>query len=96
MDWKRKLERQSAAVLAIEAKNNSNKVARWTLSALLAGAELMKARFWGGYVHVWGCHYRAAAPELTGRCARSHWSLANRVPADATNPSGRLHDARVA
>jgi translation initiation factor 3 subunit D len=44
-DWKRKLERQSAAVLAIEAKNNSNKVARWTLSALLGGCDMMKVGF---------------------------------------------------
>lgn len=43
VDWKRKLEHQSAAVLAMEVKNNSNRVARWTLSALLAGADLMKA-----------------------------------------------------
>ena len=44
VDWKRKLEHQSAAVLAMEVKNNSNRVARWTLSALLAGCDLMKAR----------------------------------------------------
>ena len=44
VDWKRKLEHQSAAVLAMEVKNNSNRVARWTLSTILAGADLMKAR----------------------------------------------------
>jgi Eukaryotic translation initiation factor 3 subunit 7 (eIF-3) len=44
VDWKRKLEHQSAAVLAMEVKNNSNRVARWTLGALLAGCDLMKAR----------------------------------------------------
>lgn len=44
VDWKRKLEHQSAAVLAMEVKNNSNRVARWTLTALLAGCDLMKVR----------------------------------------------------
>jgi translation initiation factor 3 subunit D len=44
VDWKRKLENQSAAVLAMEVKNNSNRVSRWTLAAILAGCDLMKVR----------------------------------------------------
>jgi hypothetical protein len=43
-DWKRKLEHQSAAVLAMELKNNSNRTTRWTLSALLAGCDMMKVQ----------------------------------------------------
>jgi translation initiation factor 3 subunit D len=45
VDWKRKLEHQSAAALAMEVKNNSNRVARWTLSALLADSEVLKVGF---------------------------------------------------
>merc|ERR1719424_2496720 len=46
IDWRQKLESQRGAVLATELKNNSNKLAKWTLQALLAGADLMKL----GYV----------------------------------------------
>lgn len=45
VDWKRKLEHQSAAALAMEVKNNSNRVARWTLAALLAECEVLKVGF---------------------------------------------------
>merc|ERR1712194_379943 len=43
---RQKLESQRGAVPATELKNNSNKLAKWTLQALLAGADLMKL----GYV----------------------------------------------
>jgi len=46
IDWRQKLESQRGAVLATELKNNSNKLAKWTLQALLAGADLIKL----GYV----------------------------------------------
>lgn len=46
IDWRQKLESQRGAVLATELKNNSNKLAKWTLQAMLAGADLMKL----GYV----------------------------------------------
>lgn len=45
VDWKQKLEHQSAAAMAMEVKNNSNRVARWTLSALLADCEVLKVGF---------------------------------------------------
>lgn len=37
VDWRRKLDSQRGAVLATELKNNSGKLAKWTMSALLAG-----------------------------------------------------------
>tara|TARA_B110001452_G_scaffold259240_1_gene255368 strand:- start:133 stop:1860 length:1728 start_codon:yes stop_codon:yes gene_type:complete len=40
--WRSKLESQRGAVMANEMKNNSNKLAKWTLQAMLAGADLMK------------------------------------------------------
>ncbi|THU63556.1 hypothetical protein C4D60_Mb01t17070 [Musa balbisiana] len=46
VDWRQKLETQRGAVLATELKNNTNKLAKWTAQALLAGADLMKL----GYV----------------------------------------------
>jgi translation initiation factor 3 subunit D len=46
VDWRMKLDSQRGAVLANELKNNSNKLARWTLQAMLAGADLIKL----GYV----------------------------------------------
>lgn len=46
VDWRRKLDSQRGAVLATELKNNSCKLAKWTMSALLAGSEYLKM----GYV----------------------------------------------
>ena len=46
IDWRQKLESQRGAVLATELKNNSAKLAKWTLQATLAGADLIKL----GYV----------------------------------------------
>uniref|UniRef100_A0A8R1EBP3 Eukaryotic translation initiation factor 3 subunit p66 n=2 Tax=Caenorhabditis japonica TaxID=281687 RepID=A0A8R1EBP3_CAEJA len=46
VDWRTKLDVQKGAVMATEIKNNSAKVAKWTLQALLAGTDTMKI----GYV----------------------------------------------
>lgn len=46
VDWRQKIDGQRGAVLATELKNNSNKLARWTSTALLAGSSLIKI----GYV----------------------------------------------
>lgn len=46
MDWRQKLDSQRGAVLATELKNNANKLAKWTICALLAGSS--QIRF--GYV----------------------------------------------
>merc|ERR1719231_1667776 len=45
IDWRQKLDSQRGAVLATELKNNSNKLAKWTLQAMLAGADLIKLGF---------------------------------------------------
>lgn len=45
VDWRRKLDSQRGAVLANELKNNSNKLGRWTVRSLLAGADLMQLGF---------------------------------------------------
>ncbi len=45
-DWRSKLDSQRGAVVATEMKNNSCKLARWTVQSVLAGADLMKI----GYV----------------------------------------------
>jgi translation initiation factor 3 subunit D len=41
-DWRSKLDAQRGAVVATEMKNNSCKLAKWTVQSILAGAELMK------------------------------------------------------
>jgi translation initiation factor 3 subunit D len=41
-DWRSKLDSQRGAVVATEMKNNSYKLAKWTVQSVLAGAELMK------------------------------------------------------
>lgn len=41
-DWRSKLDSQRGAVVATEMKNNSAKLARWTVQSILAGAEVMK------------------------------------------------------
>ncbi|XP_066914272.1 eukaryotic translation initiation factor 3 subunit D-like [Clytia hemisphaerica] len=46
IEWRQKLDSQIGSVLAIELKNNSNKIAKWTCNAILASADIMKI----GYV----------------------------------------------
>jgi translation initiation factor 3 subunit D len=46
VDWRQKLDSQRGAVLASELKNNSYKLAKWTVQALLAGSHQIKL----GYV----------------------------------------------
>ncbi|KAK0461696.1 eukaryotic translation initiation factor 3 subunit D [Desarmillaria tabescens] len=45
-DWRTKLDSQRGAVVATEMKNNSAKLARWAVQALLAGSDTLKV----GYV----------------------------------------------
>ena len=45
IDWRQKLDTQRGAVLATELKNNSCKLARWTIQSLLAGASTIKLGF---------------------------------------------------
>jgi translation initiation factor 3 subunit D len=42
LDWRSKLSSQRGAVVATEMKNNSLKLARWTVQSILAGADVMK------------------------------------------------------
>lgn len=42
IDWRQKLDVQRGAVLASELKNNSNKLGKWTIQALLAGSDYIK------------------------------------------------------
>jgi len=46
IEWRQKLDSQIGSVLATELKNNSNKMAKWTCNAILAGSDLLKI----GYV----------------------------------------------
>ncbi|KAL0254324.1 hypothetical protein SLS55_009799 [Diplodia seriata] len=45
LDWRTKLASQRGAVLATEMKNNSCKLARWTVQSILAKADSMKLGF---------------------------------------------------
>ncbi|XP_064620886.1 eukaryotic translation initiation factor 3 subunit D-like isoform X2 [Lineus longissimus] len=42
VDWRAKLDNQRGAVLATELKNNSCKLSKWTVCALLAGSDQLK------------------------------------------------------
>ena len=42
VDWRQKLDSQRGAVLATELRNNSCKLAKWTVSSILAGSEYLK------------------------------------------------------
>ena len=42
VDWRSKLDSQRGAVLATELKNNSNKLAKWTVASMLAGSDTIK------------------------------------------------------
>lgn len=43
-DWRKRLDQSRASMLLTEAKNNKNRMARWTAEAILVGAEAIK---WG-------------------------------------------------
>ncbi|KAI1341486.1 eukaryotic translation initiation factor 3 subunit D [Xylariaceae sp. FL0016] len=45
LDWRTKLVSQRGAVVATEMKNNSVKLARWTVQSILAKADVMKIGF---------------------------------------------------
>ena len=45
LDWRTKLASQRGAVVATEMKNNSCKLARWTVQSILAKADVMKVGF---------------------------------------------------
>ncbi|KAK3938045.1 hypothetical protein QBC46DRAFT_293045 [Diplogelasinospora grovesii] len=45
LDWRAKLVSQRGAVVATEMKNNSCKLARWTVQSILAKADVMKLGF---------------------------------------------------
>ncbi len=53
LDWRTKLVSQRGAVVATEMKNNSCKLARWTVQSILAKADVMKL----GYVFVLATWY---------------------------------------
>ncbi|KAH9855066.1 translation initiation factor eIF-3 subunit D [Lenzites betulinus] len=44
-DWRTKLDSQRGAVMATEMKNNSCKLAKWTVQSVIAGADLLKIGF---------------------------------------------------
>jgi len=45
VDWRRKLDTQTGAVIAAELKNNSNKLAQWTAKAFMSGSDHMRMGF---------------------------------------------------
>merc|ERR1712098_153775 len=45
LDWRTKLVGQRGAVVATEMKNNSCKLARWTVQSIMAKADVMKLGF---------------------------------------------------
>lgn len=49
VEWRSKLDSQRGAVVATELQNNSCKLAKWTLQALLAGSDQMKFGFVSRY-----------------------------------------------
>jgi len=42
VEWRSKIDNQRGAVLATELRNNSNKLAKWTVQALLSGSDFIK------------------------------------------------------
>lgn len=45
MDWRRKLDSQRGAVIATELKNNSYKLAKWTMASILADSAILKLAY---------------------------------------------------
>jgi translation initiation factor 3 subunit D len=88
LDWRSKLASQRGAVLATEMKNNSCKLARWTVQSILAKADTMKL----GYVFP-NILYRAqsnsttvSCPVPTPRTTTTTSSSVSSPPSPATSP----------
>ena len=52
LDWRTKLTSQRGAVVATEMKNNSCKLARWTIQSILAKADVMKLGYVRSSLHL--------------------------------------------
>jgi translation initiation factor 3 subunit D len=57
LDWRSKLASQRGAVVATEMKNNSLKLARWTVQSILAKADMMKLGYVLSVVHTLTCGF---------------------------------------
>ena len=73
LDWRTKLVSQRGAVVATEMKNNSCKLARWTIQSILAKADMMKL----GWVFFSSCFVLACTVvqplhRLTFKCLDSY------------------------
>jgi translation initiation factor 3 subunit D len=42
MDWRQRIDTQRGAVFGTELKNNNCKLAKWTVSSLLAGSSSLR------------------------------------------------------
>jgi translation initiation factor 3 subunit D len=79
-DWRTKLDSQRGAVVATEMKNNSCKLARWTVQSILAGADTMKI----GYVEFFPYFF---APHLP--CQAKHLIIGETVILRSANGKGQ-------
>lgn len=85
-DWRAKLDTQRGAVVATEMKNNSCKLAKWTIQSVLAGAELMKIGYVSSRPVSWGWISLTLLPQVH----------IPREPARQHAPRRAQHDLRAA
>ena len=81
LDWRTKLASQRGAVVATEMKNNSCKLAKWTVQSVLAGADHLKI----GYVVLSNTRLHVSESSRLAYGALSSYSWISRVnPRDNT------------
>jgi translation initiation factor 3 subunit D len=73
LDWRTKLVSQRGAVVATEMKNNSVKLARWTVQSILSKADVMKV----GYVIAYALNFFALHSSKHANMTPSFVSRAN-------------------
>lgn len=83
--WRTKLDTQKAAVLATEMKNNSCKLAKWTLQAILANSDYLKF----GYVSRVNAR-NSAQHEILGMQQFRPQDFANNIALNLDNSFGVL------
>jgi translation initiation factor 3 subunit D len=66
LDWRTKLVSQRGAVVATEMKNNSCKLARWTVQSIMAKADVMKL----GYISTLPSHTKTCTDRIQIRLPR--------------------------
>lgn len=95
-DWRSKLDSQRGAVVATEMKNNSCKLAKWTVQSVLAGADQLKIGYVSRFPCIFGLCSSASIVLFPFLRVGSDWPFSDISPVSAhAIPLATLSSARL-